>query len=319
MAAPLIIELPRIKEIVKGLDAITAIEQGFIAYSEGKVQVPPVGEMIFEHPPGDVHIKYGAIIPDDYYVIKLASGFAENPSKHGLPRLQGMMLLFSQKTGQPVAILLDEGYLTNVRTAAAGAAVAKCLAPKKVHRIGVFGSGLQGRMQVEYLKGIVDCKDIIAWGQSDASMAKYKAEMEALGYTVETTRDAGKIAETCNYIITATPSRAPLLHVDQIRPGTHITAMGSDTPEKVELDGRIVAKADIVVVDSIPQSKLRGEVSKAVHAGVFKDDNVIELGNVIKNPAYHRQSDHQITIADLTGVAVQDIQISKAVYHAAIK
>lgn len=317
MAGPVIIELPRIKELVKGIDTVRAIEEGFVAYSQGKVIVPPVGEMHFEDPPGEVHIKYGAIVPDDYYVIKLASGFAENPSKHGIPRLQGMMLMFNQKTGQAVAILLDQGYLTNVRTAAAGAVVAKYLAPKKVHRIGVLGVGMQGHMQVEFLKGVVDCNDVIAWAPSSNGTDKYRADLEAQGFKVETTQDVNKVAATCNLIITSTPSRKPLLDVDQIRPGTHITAMGSDTPPKIELDPGIVEKADIVVADSIPQSKLRGEISQAVRAGVFNDETVVELGNVIMNPELRRQSDAQITIADLTGVAVQDIQISKAVYHAA--
>ena len=107
---PLVVELDRIKEAVKGIEVIQDIEDGFVAYSQGKVQVPPVGELIFEDPPGDVHIKYGAINGDDYYVIKLASGFADNPLL-GISRIQGMMLIFSQKTGEPIAFLLDQGYL----------------------------------------------------------------------------------------------------------------------------------------------------------------------------------------------------------------
>ena len=315
MASPVFIDIDQIKSVLPGIDSVAAIEEGFIAYSQGKVDVPPVGEMIFHDPPGDVHIKYGAITGDDYYTIKLASGFQDNPLL-GIPRVQGMMLLFSQKTGESVAILLDGGLLTNVRTAAAGAVVAKYMAPKNVQRIGVFGSGVQGRMQVEYLKGIVDCTDIIAWGRTDESMTSYKSEMEALGYTVEITRDAEAIASSCNLIITATQAKEPLLTADQIRPGTHITAMGSDTPEKIELDPQILANADVLVVDSIPQSKSRGEIARATEAGAIGGDAATELGNVIQDPSKGRTSDDQTTIADLTGVAVQDIQISKAVYKA---
>lgn len=312
---PAIVNLDQIKEALKGIDSIKAIEEGFVAYSQGKVQVPPVGELIFEHPPGDVHIKYGAIMGDDYYVIKIASGFYEN-NKIGLPRIQGMMLVFNQKTGQPVAFLLDEGYLTNVRTAAAGAVTARYLAPKKVNCIGMFGAGVQGRMQLEYLNGIVDCKDVIVWGPTQKRLDEYKRDMEAQGYTVETTQDAGAVAAACNLIVMATPAKKPLLQADQIRPGTHITAMGSDTPDKIELDPHILRKADIVVADSIPQCRLRGEIAQAMKAGMFTEDQAVELGNVIANPKLGRTSDDQITIADLTGVAVQDIQISKAVYEA---
>ncbi|MEE2993977.1 MAG: ornithine cyclodeaminase family protein [Gemmatimonadota bacterium] len=312
---PLVVELDRIKEAVKGIEVIQDIEDGFVAYSQGKVQVPPVGELIFEDPPGDVHIKYGAINGDDYYVIKLASGFADNPLL-GIPRIQGMMLIFSQKTGEPIAFLLDQGYLTNVRTAAAGAVAAKYMAPKNVNRIGVFGTGVQGRMQIEYLKGIVDCTDIIAWGRSEGSMSSYKSDMEAQGYSVETTTDPGAVAAASNFIVMSTPSKEPLLQAGQIKPGTHITAMGSDTPDKIELDPAILANADVIVVDSIPQSASRGEIARATEAGAITPDRVIELGNVIADPSLGRTSDDQTTITDLTGVAVQDIQISKAVYHA---
>jgi ornithine cyclodeaminase len=92
-----------------------------------------------------VHIKYGAISGDEYFVIKIASGFYDN-IKLNLPTFNGLMLVFSQKTGELVSILLDEGHLTNIRTAAAGAVTGKVLAPEKVFDIGVFGAGIQGRL-----------------------------------------------------------------------------------------------------------------------------------------------------------------------------
>jgi len=155
--------LDQIKQAMKNIDVIKIIEEGFVAYSQGKVVVPPVGEMIFEEPPGETHIKYGFIKNDDYYVIKIASGFYGN-YKLDLPSNYGLMLLFSQKTGFLSCILFDEGWLTAVRTAAAGAVAARYLAPKNISRIGIFGAGEQGRLQLGYLKGIVDCRDVIAWG-----------------------------------------------------------------------------------------------------------------------------------------------------------
>lgn len=310
-----IFALSQIKEVLKDIDTTKVIEQGFVAYSQGKVVVPPVGELVFDNPPGEAHIKYGYIIGDEYYVIKIASGFYEN-IKLNLPTSTGLMLLFKQKTGELSCILLDEGYLTNVRTAAAGAVVAKYLAPKNVHRIGIFGAGTQGKMQLEYLKPIVNCKDVIVWGINQQEVDAYKANMEPLGYSVQTTLDATDIAADCNLIVTATPSKTPLLQADQIRKGTHITAIGSDTPEKNELDPRILQQADIVVADSISQSRSRGEIYQARKAGLLRETNVVELGNVITRKELRRTSDEQITVADLTGVAVQDIQISKAVYEA---
>ena len=221
----------QIERALLEIDVTTAIEEGFVAYSQGRVVVPPVGELVFEDPPGDVHIKYGYIKGDEYFVIKVASGFYGNV-KLGLPPADGLMLVFSQRTAQLECILLDECHLTNVRTAAAGAVVAKYLAPSKVERIGVFGAGVQGKMQVEALLPIVDCRDVIVWGTGEEELEAYCEAMSGHGLTIETTLDGGKIAATCNLIVTATPSHTPLLRADQIREGTHITAMGSDTREK---------------------------------------------------------------------------------------
>jgi ornithine cyclodeaminase len=227
-----------------------------------------------------------------------------------------MILLFKKGSGELACALLDKCHLTNVRTAAAGAVSAKYLAPKNIDCIGILGAGTQGRMQVEYLSPIIDCKDIMVWGLNQEELDDYKEEMEPKGYRIQTTISAEDVADLCNLIVTATPSKSPLLSADKIRRGTHITAMGSDTPEKIELDPKILQKADIVVADSISQCLLRGEIHQALKAGVLEKERILELGNVISKPELRRTSEEQITIADLTGVAVQDIQIAKAVYHA---
>ncbi len=311
---PVIFNREQIERALEGLDVTAAIEEGFVAYSAGKAVVPPVGELVFEDPPGDVHIKYGYIKNDDYFVIKVASGFYDNV-KLGLPPADGLMLVFSQKTAQLECILLDECHLTNVRTAAAGAVVAKYLAPKKVERIGVFGAGVQGKMQVQALLPIVDCREVVVWGTGEEELEAYREAMSGHELEIQTTVTCDEIAATCNLIVTATPSHTPLLRAEQIREGTHITAMGADTHEKQELEPAILGKADVVVADSIEQCRVRGEICHALKAGVLQEGDALELGNVIVDPALQRTADSQITVADLTGVAVQDIQISKAVYQ----
>ncbi len=313
-----VFNLEQIKSVMEQIDITPFIEEGFVAYSQGKVVVPPVGEMIFENPPADVHIKYGYIKDDDYFAIKIASGFYEN-YKINLPTSDGLILLFSQRDGTLASILLDECYLTNVRTAVAGQVVAKYMAPSKIDCIGVFGTGVQGRMQVEYLKPVVDCCNIMVWGLPQDNFDTYKQDMKKLGFSVQTTRDAGEVTEKCRLIITATPSKTPFIDVKQIKPGTHITAMGSDTPQKQELDPKILQKADMIVADSIEQCLSRGEIFKALQAGLVKKEDLIELGDVIAGGQPGRTSDEQITVADLTGVAVQDIQIAKAVHEALIQ
>jgi ornithine cyclodeaminase len=309
---PQIVSLDQIKDICRDLDFVPLIEQGFGAYSAGRVVVPPVGELSFSEPPGDTHIKYGYIKGDDCFVIKIASGFYQNPDR-GLPSNSGLMLVFSQQSGILQTILLDEGYLTDLRTAVAGTIAARYLGPPEVGSIGVLGTGIQARMQVLGLRTLTPCRDLLVWGRNPESLEKYRADMEMQGFSVKTTLDAAQVASGCNLIVTATPSATPLLTVDMIRPGTHITAMGSDTEFKQELDPAIVARADIVVADSISQCRQRGEISKALGEGLVQEEDIIELGWIINGDASGRTSAGQITVADLTGVAVQDIQIAKAV------
>jgi ornithine cyclodeaminase len=143
--------------------------------------------------------------------------------------------------------------------------------------------------------------------------------MEPLGFDIKLTLDAEEVASTCNLLVTATSAKNPLFPADCLAHGTHITAMGSDTPVKNELDPKILRNADILVADSISQCLLRGEIHKALEAGMITEDKIIELGNVITKDFLRRKSDEQLTVADLTGVAIQDIQISKAVYKSLIR
>ena len=156
--------LEQIKQAINISELLPAIEEGFKLYSQGKVVVPPVGHLNFENPPGDTHIKYGYIRHDEYYVIKVASGFYDNP-KIGLSSSNGLMLVFSQKTGELPGILLDEGYLTDVRTAVAGAIVAKYLAPKHVRKVGIVGTGIQAHLQLKLLQYVTDCNEVIVYGR----------------------------------------------------------------------------------------------------------------------------------------------------------
>jgi len=311
---PAVVPLTEIRKALAALDPLPLIEEGFVAYSRGRSVVPPVGELVFEDPPGDVHIKYGYIKGGEVYVVKIASGFPDNP-KRGLPSGDGLMLVFDQRTGVLQAILLDEGHLTNLRTAVAGAVVAKYLAPRRIDAVGIVGAGVQGRMQLDWLRRVRTFGQAIVWGIDEAELEAFRRDMESPGLAIRTTRRAEDVAAAANLIVTCTPSTRPLLRAEWIRPGTHITAVGSDTAEKQELDPAILALARRVVVDSLSQSELRGEVYRAVSAGAIGRDRLVELGRVIEDPALRRASDEETTVADLTGVAVQDIMISQAVWR----
>lgn len=307
-----IINKETILSIVKNIDVIAAMEEGFIAYSNGNTVVPPVGELLFDEPRGETHIKYGYIKADDFYVIKIASGFYDNP-KMGIASSQGMILLFSQKTGQPEAILLDEGFLTDIRTAAAGALAAKYFAPKEIKAIGIIGTGIQAKLQLQFLERNNFCKTVWVWGRTIENVRKFKADLEG-DFDIHIAKTPAEVAAHSNLIVTTTPSKTALLKADDILPGTHITAVGSDTSEKQELDAEILQKADLLIADSLPQSKSRGEIYQARKAGVLSEEKITELGTAIQHPLLQRSYEDQISVVDLTGVAVQDIMIAKAVY-----
>lgn len=301
-----ILSLEQIKNRIDLPKIIAMQEDGFKAFSAGKVDVPPVGYLEQHNPPGSYHIKYGLIENDDVWVAKIAGGPSVLP-------LSGMLVVFSTQTGQPQAILQDNGYLTQLRTAIAGLICAKCLASNPIKAIGVLGTGEQARMQVDILKDWTDCRTIHVWGRNIEKTEKYKADMEFKGFEVIIAENTSELTKHCNLIITTTSARESLLRVSDIQLGTHITAIGADAPGKIELDPELIAKADIVAVDNKSQCIDHGEICQAYEQKLVADEDLIELGEIIADLSLGRADEDQITISDLTGVAVQDIQIAKAI------
>lgn len=307
-----VFKLDEILDALKDIDVVDVIAQGFKALSEEKVVIPPIGEMLFPDVDGELHIKYGAIKGDEDFVVKMATGFFQNPSI-GLSPFSGCMMVFSQKTGHISSVLLEEGELTNHRTAAAGAVAAKCLAPKNVNMIGIVGTGVQSRLQALYLQKMTDCRNLVIWGRNKDKAELAAVDMQKMGYEANVIENLNDLCKVSQIIVTTTPATSPLLKREMITPGTHITAMGSDTSDKCELSPDILDLADIVAADSIEQATQRGEISQALKAGKCNKDKLVELGSIIIDPSKGRTNDQQITIADLSGVAIQDIMIAKAV------
>lgn len=308
-----VIKKAEIISAVNNIDVVAAMKTGFIEYSNGNCIVPPVGELLFEKENGETHIKYGYIKNGTHYVIKIASGFYNNPQL-GIPSSQGVMLVFNQKTGVLEAVLLDEGYLTNIRTAAAGALVAQYFAPKNVKAVGILGTGIQGDLQFQYLQKYRSFKDVWIWDINQENTKQFKSKY-GTDFNIHIAETTSELVKNCNLIVSCTPSQIPLIKSCDVMPGTHITAVGSDTPEKQELESEILSMADILICDSTSQSKSRGEIYKAVNNGTVTREKLSELGNALQNESLQRISDDQISVADLTGVAVQDIMIAQAVLN----
>jgi ornithine cyclodeaminase len=304
--------LEQIEQRLAGLDLVGLMEGAFAAFSRQEAVVPLPGELLFENPPGEVHIKYGYLKGGDTYVIKIASGFWNNPQK-GLSSSDGLLLVFRKETGELAAVLNDRGRLTDLRTAAAGAVAAKHLAPERVDAVGVLGTGIQAELQVQLLQSVRPCRNIVVWGRNPERVAAYARRMQDRDFAVHVAQSPSEVALRCRLIVTATASAAPLLQWQDIQPGTHITAIGADSADKQELDEAIIRNADLVVTDSRAQAPSRGELWHAYGKGGCAMDEVVEIGEIVLGQAGGRKTPHQVTVSTFSGLAVQDIAIASAV------
>ena len=290
--------------------AVAAMREAFAADGEGRAHVPAVINLDVPAHHGEFHVKTALIDGVPHVAVKIASGFYDNPEK-GLPSGSGLMAVFDATTGMPVALLLDNGFLTDIRTGAAGAVAADVLARRRIDVVGVIGSGLQARHQVRCLRTVREFSRIVAWGPHRDHLDAYLAELRHDGYDVSAAATPEGVCRDADVLITATPAREPLVRAAWLRPGQHVTALGSDSPGKQELDADCLARADLVVVDRLTQCASFGELRHALDTGVLQPGQVhAELGEVVAGIKPGRTSDEQITIADLTGVGFQDTAIA---------
>lgn len=300
-------------------DIIQAVSDGFVAYSKGSVFVPPIASLGQPEAPlkggGSTCVKSGYIIGDDCYVIKVAGGsFGGNVAKGFSPN-SGLMMLFSQSTGRLEALLLDEGILTELRTAAFGALAAQLFAPHNTECIGIIGTGVQARYQLRMLKSVTKCRRVWVYGRNADRREAFAREMRAEGWYVTAFDNVKEVAQGADILVTVTTAREPLVKREWVRPGALITCIGADAPGKQELDPELVASADLLVCDSKLQTLERGEFQHAAAARAIHPATIAEIGALIPRSGLHRGSnDTRLIIADSSGVAVQDIQITKFVY-----
>ena len=303
-AVPRVMTLEEIRAAVDPPALIDDVAAAFVAYSAGRAVVPPVGHLRFDaeppadgehkagYPAGDVHVKSGYVLGGDVYVVKVASGFPALGAAGRSPN-DGAIVVFERATGAVRAVLLDEGMLTDLRTAAAGAVAARHLAPR-LTRLGVYGTGVQARLQALFLEHVTPCRAIGVWGRRPEAAERLAAELSARGWDAEVYADPAALAGAADLLVTTTArpaSEPPLFPAGSVRPGTHVTALGADAPGKRELDPALLARADVVVVDSLSQCADHGELRHALDAGVLPGPAghaarpVVELGAVVAGRA----------------------------------
>lgn len=290
--------------------AIDVVEAAFATLARGGVQMPPVLSMHLpeRNAEGDVKTAYVPGLPG--FAVKISPGFFDNPAR-GLPSTSGLMVVLDSQTGRVRAVLLDNGYLTDVRTAAAGGVAARHLSRPDSTCAAIFGAGVQARMQLKALRLVRPITEAVIWARDPARAQALAADLAGDGLRVHAEPDPERAAASADIIVTTTPANAPILRAEWLRPGQHVTAMGSDQPGKNELDPHCLSRADLYVADRLSQTRLMGELRAALAAGLAPNEAMIpELGQIAAGLRPGRTSARQITIADLTGTGVQDTAIA---------
>lgn len=315
----IILQSEEIKKVVQlNSDLIPIIEEAFKSLSKGETVMPPILRLDIKKYHGECDVKAAYIEGLDSFAIKVASGFFNNSSL-GLPSSNGLMILLDSKTGGLKSVLLDKGYLTDLRTAIAGSIASKYLSNPDIETAGMMGAGIQAKLQLKALMLVRSPKKIKVWGRDPFKVKKFIEEFKNT-LDIESCSSAEELVTTSNLIITTTPSSNPLIKNEWLKKGMHITAMGSDAEHKNELDPKILAACDLYVPDSQTQTSILGELHHALNDNLInKETTFHDLGAILLNPSLGRKSKDDITICDLTGTGVQDTAIARYVYNLAIK
>nr|WP_255695808.1 ectoine utilization protein EutC [Shinella sp. NM-101] len=293
------------------LEAIACVEEAFHALATKAVAMPPILRLDMPEQRGEVDVKTAYVPGLDGFAIKISPGFFDNP-KIGLPSTNGLMVLFSTRTGLVQAVLLDNGYLTDVRTAAAGAVAARHLSRPDASVAAIFGAGMQARLQLEALSLVRPIREARIWARDAAKAEATALDLTArLGFPVRAEAEGRAAVDGADIIVTTTPSEKPVLRAEWLQPGQHVTAMGSDAEHKNELEPAVITGAGLYVADSLAQTRRLGELHHAIAAGLVTEGTTFpELGEIIAGLKPGRGGPDDITVADLTGTGIQDTAIA---------
>jgi ornithine cyclodeaminase len=306
--------------IALDLRSVNAVEHAFRLLATAAVAMPPILRLDIPEHNGEVDVKTAYLPGLERFAIKVSPGFFDNPAL-GLPSLNGMMMLLSARTGLLDALLLDNGYLTAVRTAAAGAVAARWLSRENSRSVALIGAGEQAALQLQALRLVRPIDDVRVWARDPAKAQAFAAKLDSVGgLTVQVCASVDDAMQGVDIAITSTPSREPLIEARHLHPGLHITAMGSDAEHKNEIAPAALAATDCYVADRLSQTRVLGELHHALAAGVVTDDSrFAELGQIIAGQRPGRESDAHITLCDLTGTGAQDTAIANLAFERALQ
>ena len=296
---------------------VDAVADAFRMHAQGRALLPPPMHIRAES--GGFHVKAGLLpIGPGYAAFKVNANFPDNRAAHGLPTIQGGILLFDASTGSPVA-LLDSIEITIKRTGAATAVAAHYLARPESRVVTIFGCGVQGRVQLAALRHELDIRQVFLIDNNSAAAEALATEVAREGLDVDVPVKPKKAAIASDVIVTCTSARAPFLAPGDVRSGTFIAAIGADNPEKSEIVPELMRKAR-VVTDLTEQCSTMGDLHHAIRAGAMQVSDVhAELGDLVSGTRPGRMAPEDITLFDGSGVGIQDVAASVRAYAIAKK
>ncbi len=300
------IGLDEIRRALIYREVIGRMRDALIAQSRGECDTPMPMHLDIPAERAEVHMKASYRQGGLHFALKIAGTFPGNLAR-GLSTSNGMMLLSSAETGDPVAFLADVGHLTDVRTAAVAAMAARELGRRDTV-LGILGTGVQARLQAWMHAEVLPLERIVIWGRTPEGVEECRRDLKPVA-EVAAAASPGEVARRARLIVTATPSRCPLLRAGDVQPGTQISAVGADSPGKQELDPEILRRAALVLADSSNQCQKLGELQHVPDVW----ERAVELGAFCQKPAaFDREG---VTVCDFTGLGVEDLYIAEYCYE----
>ncbi|MGA0541849.1 iminosuccinate reductase BhcD [Neotabrizicola sp. VNH66] len=296
-------------------DAFRAVEAVFASMARGTARNFPVIREAIGHADALYGFKSG--FDRESLALGLKSGgFWPGNAARGLTNHQSSILLFDADTGQIKAVI-GGNLLTALRTAAASAVSIRHLARADAEVIGMIGAGHQAPFQLRAALEQRRFRRVLGWNRDASKLAKLAAVAEEFGLPFKAA-SPDRLGAESDVIVTILSSFAPVLTAAQVRPGTHLACMGTDTSGKQEVGADLVAAATLFT-DEVAQAVTIGECQHAVAQGLVAADDITPLGQVIEGRHPGRRSADEITLFDGTGVGLQDIAIAAKTLENAIR
>jgi len=310
-----------LKELLNMREAIELVEKGFLQLHQQKVEMP--ARSVLSGPFYDGSLLYMPVLIKDespLFVTKIITVYPRNQELFGQAALNGFLVLFDAKDGLPLAIM-DASFLTAIRTGAAGGVALKYLARRESRVATLFGVGPQGRTQLEAACTVLNLEKCFVISNQDPREENFAQEMaERLGLNIIITEDKKTAIRSSDLIVAATTSRVPLFDGSWLRPGTHITAIGSFKPEVRELDSETIKRSKVFVDNLAAAREEAGDLIIPIQEGIITWEKVAaEIGEVIAGDKKGRENPEEITVFKSVGLAVQDAIVARGVYLKARK